>query len=304
MKFRYVTNLLSKHFPFILGISFLIGLVVPGLDQIHTHVITVLVALQIFCSCFKVEAEELRGTNIGGLFGFYCIRFVLMPVVVYFLMDTFIGNESYGVAIFLLFLLPAGVSAPAFTGIMGGSVSLALLLVVLSSLLSPFTVPGAFDLLTGKALNIEVVAMFVTMSMLVFLPLICHLPIRKMDRTCQWFRHYHAALVIPMVSGTIILAIAKQRQFLLSNWNTIFAALAVSFLIFLALYAIGWLFTCRAARKYQIAFVLSSGLNNISLGIVLSALYFDADVAIFMVVANISWVIAIVPIRRWMAVPA
>lgn len=299
MKLLNVADFLSKYFPLVLFLSFIVGLAVPGLEKIPTHVITVLVAAQIFCSCFKVEVADMRGTRVWPVLGFYIGRFVFLPVLAFLFLDKLGVSDTYSAAIFLLLLLPAGVSAPAFTGILGGNVSLALFLVVMSSLLCPFVIPGLFQLLAGKSLNIDGQEMFTTMALLIFLPVLCQLPFRKSKHITGWMKVNQAAFVIPMLAGTVILAIAKQREFLLANWSTCITAFGVSLLIFLSCYGIGWLGSCKAEKKYQVAFILSSGLNNISLGVVLSALYLDADVAIFMVVANVSWVVAIMPIRRW-----
>lgn len=302
MKFINIANFLSDHFPLVLLLSFVVGLVIPGLEKIPTHVITILVALQIFCSCFKVELADVRGTRVLPVLAFYIGRFVFLPGLAYIFMTKIGFSCTYSAAIFLLLVLPAGVSAPAITGILRGNVSLSLLLVVFSSLLSPFVIPGLFELFVGKSLNIDVQEMFMTMGLLIFLPVLSQLPFRKSNQISCWMKTYHAALVVPMMAGTFVLAIAKQREFLLENWSALLNAFVVSMLIFLFVYGIVWIGFCRTERKYQVAFVLSSGLNNISLGIVLSSLYFDADVAIFMVVANVSWVIAIMPIRWWLTV--
>jgi predicted Na+-dependent transporter len=122
-----------------------------------------------------------------------------------------------------------------------------------------------------------------------------------MNRTAMWIRKYNTALVIPMVAGTIVMAIARQREFLFENWDSPIAAFIISLVVFTLFYALAWLSGFRASVRNRIAFTLSSGLNNITLSIVLAMLYFSPDVALFLVVANISWVVVLIPFRRFLA---
>ncbi len=301
MNLLKISSLFSQRFPIVLLAAIVIGVSVPGLDRVPTHVITLLLALQIFFSCFKVDMGEIRDTHIVSAITFYLGRFVLLPVVVFWVLSFFGCNYDYRVAIFLLSMLPAGVSTPAFTGLLNGSISLALFLVILSSLLCPFVVPVLFELMVGEKLVIDTMAMFNTLVVVVFLPIIAHLPLRKMNHTATWIRKYNAALVVPMVAGTIVIALAKQRQFLFQNWDTPMLSFVVSLVIYLLFYAVVWILSFRTSVRNRIAFTLSSGLNNITLGIVLAMFYFSPDVTVFLVVANVSWVIVLLPFRRFLA---
>lgn len=298
MNLDTIIDFLSRRLTLILLGSFVIGMSFPGLARVPTHVITVLLTLQVFSSCFKVEIRDVREIRLFSAIAFYLGRYILLPLAVYAILDVLGCSYSYKVSIFLLILLPAGVSTPAFTSILNGNISLSLFLVILSSLLCPFAVPGLFELVAGKRLAIDMMAMFNTLVWLIFLPVIAHLPFRNSKSAVAWFKKNNKALVIPMMAGTFVLAIAHQREFLLRNWQESIIALIVSFVVFLLFYASIWFLGYRASWRNRISYTLSSGLNNISLGVVLALLYLSPDVAVFLVVANISWVVAFIPFRR------
>lgn len=304
MNFHTIANFLSRHFTLILLGSFVVGVSFPGLARVPTHVITVLLALQVFFSCFNVEMGDVREIRLFSAIAFYLGRFILLPLAIFAFLDVLGCSYSYKVSIFLLILLPVGVSTPAFTSILNGNISLSLFLVILSSLLCPFVVPGLFDLVAGKHLAIDIAAMFTTLVLLILLPVIAHLPIRRNIGAVAWIKRNNPALVIPLAAGTFVLAIAHQREFLLRNWQVSMVALMVSLAVFLLLYVIIWLLSYREAWRNRLSYTLSSGLNNISLGIVLALLYLSSDVAVFLVVANISWVVALIPFRRWLSLHA
>jgi len=301
LNFQTIANFLSRHFTLILLGSFVVGASFPGLARVPTHVITVLLALQVFFSCFNVEMGDVREIRLFSAMAFYLGRFILLPLAIFAVLDVLGCSYSYKVSIFLLILLPVGVSTPAFTSILNGNISLSLFLVILSSLLCPFVVPGLFELVAGKHLAIDIMAMFTTLVLLILLPVIAHLPIRRNIRAVAWIRRNNPALVIPLAAGTFVLAIAHQREFLLRNWQVSMVALVVSLAVFLLLYVIIWLLSYREEWRNKISYTLSSGLNNISLGIVLALLYLSSDVAVFLVVANVSWVVALIPLRRWLS---
>jgi len=291
---KALNNYLSSRFPLILAISFALGLCLPYVDKTPPEILAAMLALQIFFSSFKTSVAEASSMMFRRVAGFYALRYVFLPLLAYGLATGF--TDKYALAVFLLCLMPTGISAPAFTYILGGNVSLSMLLVVASSLLAPFAIPFALQAAASQTVELSTFELFTTLALIVLLPLLFHLPFRRLKPLSTWVIENNALLNMPFVAATLIIALALQRDFVFSHVDVLFVTLALSFSIFLVFYLAGWVLGTGENCSDRLTLSLSSGLNNASLGLVLASLYFRAEVATFMVMANVSWVLALLPV--------
>ena len=84
------------------------------------------------------------------------VNMIFIPLIGYFLIFKNL-DPSLGVGLLLLSALPTGVSSVVFTDIMQGRASLNLTIVILSNLLSIFTIPLVFWFLMGQDIGIIMV---------------------------------------------------------------------------------------------------------------------------------------------------
>ena len=290
-----IRQFLQKQFRALLLCSFLAGLILPGLEQIPSAIVGVIVAAIIFFSCFQMKFEDLRSMNFSLIAWYYLARFILLPLGLFY--ATQIILPSLSLAVFLLAALPAGVSSPAFTGILRGNISLALVVVVVSTFLSPFTMPLLLTGVTGQGLSINSVDLFFGLSLTVFTPLLFYAACTKVRTIRQKIEPTAKPLAILLTLVTIVLIIGKERTTILSNPQQLALHILVASLTFFVLYLVGWQLGLNQERKEKISFALCSGVNNTGLGMSIALLYFPAEVALFMVVAEIPWTLMIIPFK-------
>ena len=79
---------------------------------------------------------------------------------------------KYAVAALLLSGISCGVSSPFFATLVEANISLVLAMVVVSSILVPFTLPALAHIFAGKYMEISLLGMSGLLGMVIFCPLI------------------------------------------------------------------------------------------------------------------------------------
>ena len=294
-----INSFLSRYFAVIFCMSFMVAMSCPWLGRIPAETMIIALAAQIFCACFKIERADVTSAPVLVALLFYLARFVLLPLAAFFLIADFAGIYSWAVLLFLL--LPAASAGPSFTALFNGSVPVALLLTCVSSLLAPFLLPLVFHELGGRELHLDRLAMFRTIALLIFLPVMLYGVVRKVRPVGCWIRENNALLVVPLCTYTGMVAIAKKREFILENLSAVLPLLFIVTATYLALFALTWKALTRLPRKIRLAFSISASLNNITLGVVLAMLHFQSEVVVFMLAANVAWVLGLIPIQYWLS---
>lgn len=290
---------LENHLGTTMAIGAVAGILLPGLDQIPSQVIIALLAILIYLSCFRVDPSSIRKVSPARLLLFTAIRFLIVPLIIYFGVYWVMPQHALGAL--MLGAVPAGVSAPAFTGMFGGSVVLALSLVVVTNLLAPFSIPVLLSLAGyDSSVQIDTARVFLTLSIAVFAPIIIFALTRKSSKLVERILHFGRAWSVLLVSIIITLAIGSRRDLLLGSSLATAEQLFLSSFIFLLLFVAGWLFCPGNSREERIATSLSSGCNNAALGISISLLYLPHDVGVFLVLAEIPWIFGPVLFRRFL----
>lgn len=294
---RYLIQFIESHFNLVLILSVLLGLILPYVDQIPSYWVIIFLGFMMFLSCFRVDFSEIRKSNYGYSLLFIAFRFVALPVVLFYLCNLFI--PEYAIAILLAALMPAGVASPGLTAIFHGRVSTAFFVVVVSTLLAPFIIPAVFQFLTFTNLHIDVVGLFQTLMLSIFLPIILFGILRKVSTISDIGFRYGKSLNIIFIGLILILVIAKQRIFLFEHYESLLFPLILSFILFFLFYLCGWFLFSSTDTKQKIAYSLSSGANNAALGIALALLYFPIEVSVFQVLTEFPWMLMFIPFGWW-----
>ena len=289
----------SARFSFTLLISICFGLFIPFIENIPSTVLAILISLIMFLSSFRVTTTELQNISLLSLFLFSLMRFVILPVLVFFLFDNF--SPSYALGAFLLTLLPAGVTSPALSVIYSGNTSLALILVLLTSLLAPFLLPFLLSSLGSTYVEIDVFELAKTISLILILPFLLHLFVRKNKRASSWISNSSTSIITVSVGLVVMIAVAQQRSFIFEQKALFPAMIIIAVLLYLFYYLFGWFFIRKDDRANRITRSFASGYNNNMLGVVLAALYFDELTSYFAVVCIIAGAFVLVVWGKWLS---
>jgi BASS family bile acid:Na+ symporter len=87
---------------------------------------------------------------------------ILIPVLFYFSIRIF--NPDLAIGILLLTAMPSGVSTPALTDIVKGNIPVSMSLTIVSQMISPFTVPLLFWLISIHGYSLDKLLMLKDMA--------------------------------------------------------------------------------------------------------------------------------------------
>ncbi len=138
-----------------------------------------LIAL-FFLSYLPIEigpfVREIRKSGLLTAF-LVLLKIVLLPFIIWLFFH--LVYPSYAPAALLLTAISTGVTAPFIAGLVGANAALVLIVVVVTSLLVPFTVPLVIKLLLARSASISMGEMIRMLALVVFVPMALVEMIRK-----------------------------------------------------------------------------------------------------------------------------
>ena len=147
------------------------GIGLPEYTTVFSPYPFILLMVVLFFSFLKIEFvnafHEMRKV-VSILFVLCLLKLLVLPVALFFL--TRAVWPEYALPVLLLSGISTGVVAPFISSLLNASTLLVLMMVVISSLLAPFSLPALVKLLAGQTLDLSFSAMVKSLAMLVLLP--------------------------------------------------------------------------------------------------------------------------------------
>jgi BASS family bile acid:Na+ symporter len=156
-----------------------VGIGFPEFGRIFAPYPLYFLVIQLFFSFLKINflqvfAEAKERAVI--LFVLCLFKLLIIPILLFFL--TQMLWPEYAVPVLLLSGISTGAVAPFISGLLEASTLLVLMMVVVSSLLAPFSLPALVSFLVGKTIEISFLTMVKTLAMVKFLPAVAVIPLR------------------------------------------------------------------------------------------------------------------------------
>lgn len=201
-----ISRFFSKHMAAIVIAMALLALFVPtSVSFIKTSYVNPLLGIVMFGmgltlkpDDFKVVFSQPKNVVIG------CIaQFTIMPLLAFLLVKTFHLSPELVVGVILVGTCPGGTSSNVMTYLSKGDVALSVGITVVSTLVAPFMTPFLTYLYAGETVDVNMVAMFLSIIQVVILPIAVGFV----------FNHYFskfaesAAELLPLISTLAIVAI-------------------------------------------------------------------------------------------------
>jgi len=279
-------SLIESHFGLVLLLSVAVGMVAP-ISGVPDDSASVALAILTYASCFKLRDGGFADIRWRDVVWFYVARYIILPVVLFAVAHFLIPD--YALGIFLLALVPAAVSSPAFSHMFGGSVPPAFAIVIISTLLAPFLIPLQFYWASEVAMDISPIGLFKTLAFCIFLPMALYFATKCFRRWGNAMYDNVKLISIVLVAFVIALVIAKQRSAILADIPALivpFCAAFGSYMIFVL--CAMWLGR-KQPRDIKITYAVCSGFNNVALGVSLALLHFPAKIILLVAVSEIAW---------------
>ncbi len=287
-----IRTFIEAHFGALLLLAFVLGLTVPALENTPKNVILVLQATIILFACSKIRLADFSDFRARDVAGFYILRFILLPVLMFYAAVLFAPEYKY--ALLLLGTMPCGATLPAMMNILGGNPALGLTATTLSGLLSPFVVSAIFAAVSTMGLQLDILGMFQTLFIVIFCPVLVYFGLlRRIEPLKLTMRTNASMMAIILIFGVIMIVVAYQRERFFQEPEFFIEAFIIGAIAYFIYYALGWILFRRRNLSTRISYSLMGGNNNIALGISLAALYFPEKEMFILVVWEILWIMGV-----------
>ncbi len=246
--------------------SMLAGILLPRLASIFQPYPIYLMMLLLFLSFLSIKIETILDTiqnNLQTIIYLSLIKLIVLPLCVYFLFRVFC--PSYSIAALLLTGISTGVVAPFISTLVKANVNLVLVMVVISSLLVPFTLPALVKILLGRSVEISFLGMMRILSIVIFVPILVIEVLRRfapvmLDSIMK--RRYPISLVIFAIINLGVFS--RYSDFFYQNPLIILEATFIAILLGGIYLVVGITALWKAPVENQLASAISLGnMNNV-----------------------------------------
>lgn len=281
---RRIDSFAGRYIPwFILGAAVLGVAFPPVFAPLHSH-LTLLLALLTFANSLSGGFRELADAfrNPRPILTAFVVMHLVMPALVLGMgRVVFSNNPDFVSGLVLQFTLPVGVATLMWVGMSGGRTGLCLSMVLMDTLLSPFTIPLTLKLLLGTAVEMDVWGMMRNLLLMVGIPALLGMTLHDV-RGGRAAKTLKPLLALPgkVVILLIVATTGSQcADFFLGfdRWMLLVLCVVVTLTIFG--FWVGHLTAKGLRLEFPAAFTLTVmiGFRNISAGIVLAQQYFPVE---------------------------
>jgi BASS family bile acid:Na+ symporter len=260
----------------VIFVSILTGVLLPRIGSLFQPFVLYLMMLLLFLSflTIKMDTIYLALKNAVGTIALLAIlKTIVLPIGVYFLFRALC--PSYALAALLLSGISTGVVAPFIANVVKANSPLVLVMVIITSLLAPFTLPAIIKILLARSVDISLFAMIRMLCLVVFIPIFAVETLRRI-RPGAVIRIMGSQFPISLVIFFMINmgVFSQYADFFCQKPGTVLTALAIAVLLSGIYLLAGILSLPLASLENQLAGVISLGNINSVLIIVFASQFF------------------------------
>lgn len=252
------------------------GIGFPKLGNLFAPYPLYLQMFLLFLSFLKIDFVEVLKNikKTSSIILVLCILKLLIIPAGLFIITHAIWPE-YALPVLLLSGISTGVVAPFISGLLNATTLLVLVMVVISTLLVPFSLPALVDLLLGKTIEISFLPMVKILTMVVFLPAAAVILLRPMAPSLLKKLERVQFPVSLVIFACINLGVfAKYSSFFMESLSKVAEVIFVAFALSAIYHIIGFLVTWGRKKEDRLAGAISFAYINNVLIIVFSSQFF------------------------------
>jgi len=246
--------------------SMLAGILFPDQASFFRPYPLYMMMLLLFLSFLSIRLGDIWDTlrhRAPALIWLSFLKLILVPLFVYLLFKAV--YPRYATAALLLTGISTGVVAPFISTLVNANAHLVLVMVVISSLLAPFTLPALVKVLLGRTVAISLTAMMQTLCMVVFIPMVAVEIFKRMAPTVLDAIQQHRYPISLAIFAIVNLGVfSGYSEFFLQNPATLVEAICVAVALGGIYLVVGILVLWKAPVEDRIASVVLLGnMNNV-----------------------------------------
>jgi BASS family bile acid:Na+ symporter len=253
-----------------------IGIGLPEFGRIFAPYPLYFMMFLLFFSFLRInflQAFQEARKRAFLLFILCLFKLCVIPVGL-FLLTRAIWPE-YAIPVLLLSGISTGVVAPFISGFVEASTLLVLVMVVVSSLIAPFSLPTLVSLLVGRTIEIPFLMMVKILAMVIFLPAGAAILLRNVYppllEKLERFQFPASLLTFACINLGVF---AKYSSFFLKTPVVVAETILVAFVLSAIYHAVGLLVTWRMKREDRLAGAISFAVINNVLIVAFSSHFF------------------------------
>ncbi len=252
------------------------GVLRPSLGLFFQPYLLYFMMLLLFLSFLRIDFSALMDASqraILKLALLASIKLILLPIVIYHCFLLIL--PEYALPALLISGISTGVVAPFIAGLVSADMAKTLRMVIVTSVLAPFTLPILVKLLAGQHMNIPLILMVKLLAMVIFVPLFSVGLIRKLLPNLPGKISKIQYPVSLCIFGFINLGVfSKYSSFFFERPDELFVSLVVAFVLCAIYFATGFTLAPRKDAKERLAWGVSLAIMNNVLVIVFSSQFF------------------------------
>ena len=204
---KNISLFVSKQLAILVVLATLFSLYYPqvGSSLVKTSWVVYILGIIMFGMGLNVKASDFKELFIRPKFVLIGIgaQFVIMPLIAYILVKGFNLPLGLAIGVVLVGTCPGGTSSNVITYLSKGDVALSVGITSCTTLLAPFMTPILTKLLIGQSIDVNVIAMFLSVVKVVIVPIVLGiLAHRFLLKIAELLKD-----VLPMISTLGIVAI-------------------------------------------------------------------------------------------------
>lgn len=259
------------------------------------------VMINFFLSYLSIDLasvwKALKGHS-GQIMAFTVMKLAVLPVIIYFIF--YFVAPDYALAALLLTGVSTGVVAPMISNMVSGNSSLVLVVVVITSVLAPFTLPALIKIVAAKEAAISFLAMLKMLAMVIFIPILA----------VEIIRYLIPRLVAPILKIQFPLSLLlfalinlgvfyRYAPFFQKDPSVIIHATVVVFILAAVYCTVGIFLFRKATIENQLAGAVMLGNINNVLVIVFSSRFFGPVEPLVAAMYMIPFFVIVIPLRYY-----
>ena len=257
-------------------ISMIGGILFPRFGSLFCHYPQYCLMILLFLSFLSIEIRDIWATlknSTGMIICLTLLKILIIPVAIYYCF--MIVAPSYAVAALLLSGISTGVVAPFMSNLVKANSPLVMVMVVVTSLLIPFTLPAWIKILLGQTEEISLSAMIRTLSLVMFIPILAAEIVRNLTpRLLAVFTKIRFPLSLILFAFINLGIFSRYSDFFHREPVTIITATVVAIALSAVYCLCGILCMVKKPIEDQLAGAVTLGNINNVLIIVFASEYF------------------------------
>ena len=275
---------IANHMVVIVPLCLVVGVLIPESLAPLQPAIPTLFAFVTFQNSLQINPRSLRDTLARPLPLVVTLVFLMVvaPVVAWCLGMLFFGESpNVVVGLVLEYCVPVGATTIMWAGVAGGDVALALAVMLISTVISPFSIPLTLRLLVGAVVEVNTLGMLGDMLYMVGVPALLGVACNGLAKGGWALRAYEdlaplSRILVPIIIATNAMGISEYVLHMTPELIaiTVFVGLFTSTSVVVGL-ALARVF--KQSRETSVVMAFDCGIRNISAGAVLALEYLPAE---------------------------